>query len=123
VAGREVAHRIGKLAKRVAAVDDWHEHPHCLAADRHQVVPTGQSEEGANARAAAAAVPGAPASKLGPVIQRCWREFNARFGIATYTDLNASRFDEAEVFLKAQYKALTGTDLVINEQQGLDLDV
>jgi hypothetical protein len=55
----------------------------------------------------------------GPEIRKCWAEFNARFGIATYTDLPAARFDEAVQFVKAQYRALTGTDLESGTQEQL----
>lgn len=41
-------------------------------------------------------------------IRKCWAEFNARFGIATYTDLPAACVDEAVQFVKGQYRALTG---------------
>jgi len=37
----------------------------------------------------------------GPEIRKARAEFNARFGIATYTDLPAARFDEAVQFVKA----------------------
>jgi len=46
-------------------------------------------------------------------------EFNARFGIATYTDLPANRFDEAVQFVQAQYRALTGDDLPAGIQERL----
>jgi hypothetical protein len=55
----------------------------------------------------------------GSEIQKCWREFNARFGIATYTDLPTARFDEAVQFIKAQYLALTGHDLESGTQERL----
>jgi hypothetical protein len=55
----------------------------------------------------------------GPEIRKCWAEFNARFGIATYTDLPAARFDQAVQFVKAQYRALTGNDLESGTQEQL----
>jgi hypothetical protein len=58
-------------------------------------------------------------AKPGPAIKQCWTEFNARFGIATYTDLSAARFDEAVQFVQAQYRALTGRDLESGTQERL----
>lgn len=57
--------------------------------------------------------------KPGSAIKQCWHEFNARFGIATYTDLPAARFDEAVTFVKGQYRALTGNDLESGTQERL----
>jgi hypothetical protein len=61
----------------------------------------------------------ARASKPGVEIRKCWTEFNARFGIATYTDLPAARVDEAVQFVKDQYRALTGRDLEAATQEPL----
>lgn len=61
----------------------------------------------------------ATATKPGAEIRKCWAEFNARFGIATYTDLPAARVDEAVQFVKAQYRALTGQDLEAATQEPL----
>jgi hypothetical protein len=58
-------------------------------------------------------------SRPGVEIRKSWAEFNARFGIATYTDLPASRFDEAVQFVKAQYRALTGSDIETGTQERL----
>ena len=58
-------------------------------------------------------------SRPGVEIRKSWAEFNARFGIATYTDLPASRFDEAVQFVKAQYRALTGSDIESGTQERL----
>jgi hypothetical protein len=55
----------------------------------------------------------------GAEIRKCWAEFNARFDVATYTDLPADRFDEALQFVKAQYHALTGSDLETGIQEQL----
>jgi hypothetical protein len=55
----------------------------------------------------------------GPEIRKCWAEFNARFGIATYTDLPADRFTEALQFVKAQYQALTGSEIETGIQEQL----
>lgn len=59
------------------------------------------------------------ASPPSAAFRRCWAEFNARFGIATYTDLPANRFDEAVQFVQAQYRALTGDDLPAGIQERL----
>jgi hypothetical protein len=58
-------------------------------------------------------------AKPGTSIHRCWTEFNARFGIATYTDLPAARFEEAVQFVKSQYQALTGEDIESGTQERL----
>lgn len=58
-------------------------------------------------------------SQAGPAIRKSWAEFNQRFGIASYTDLPASRFDEAVQFAKAQYRALTGAELEGGTQERL----
>jgi hypothetical protein len=58
-------------------------------------------------------------TQKGGEIRKSWAEFNARFGIATYTDLPADRFDEAVHFIKAQYRALTGNDLDAGTQEAL----
>jgi prophage antirepressor-like protein len=58
-------------------------------------------------------------SRAGSEIQKSWREFNARFGIATYTDLPAARFDEAIQFIKTQYRTLTGHDMESGTQEPL----
>jgi hypothetical protein len=58
----------------------------------------------------------------GMAIRKTWVEFNTRFGITTYTDLPAARFDEAVQFIKQQYTALTGQQLDAIEQTGLDLE-
>lgn len=56
----------------------------------------------------------------GAAIHRCWREFNARFGISTYADLPAGSVDTAVQFIKGQYRALTGAELPAVEQTGLE---
>jgi hypothetical protein len=58
-------------------------------------------------------------AKPGVEIRKCWAEFNARFAIATYTDLPAARFDEAVQFVKAHYRALTGEEFEIGTQEPL----
>jgi hypothetical protein len=57
--------------------------------------------------------------ETGVAIRMCWSEFNARFRIATYTDLPASRFDEAVRYLKESYRALTGKDIDAATQESL----
>lgn len=57
---------------------------------------------------------------VGAATHACWREFNARFGIGTYTDLPAGSVDAATQFIKEQYRALTGGDLPAVEQAGLE---
>jgi hypothetical protein len=67
-----------------------------------------------NARAAATA-----GLTPGTAIRKCWAELSARFGVSTYTDLPAARYDEIVQFVKNQYEALTGRTLDAAEQQGL----
>jgi hypothetical protein len=61
----------------------------------------------------------AKSEKPGVEIRKCWAEFNARFGIATYTDLPAARFDEAVQFVKERYQALTGEGFAAATQEPL----
>jgi hypothetical protein len=56
----------------------------------------------------------------GVAIRKSWSEVNARFGVSTYTELPASRYDEVVQFVKNQYRALTGEELLANEQLGLE---
>ncbi|MEN9936547.1 MAG: N-terminal domain [Chloroflexota bacterium] len=52
----------------------------------------------------------------GAAVHACWRELNARFRVARYEDLPASRYDEILGFIKGQYRALTGGDIDAAEQ-------
>jgi hypothetical protein len=63
-----------------------------------------------------------PDQRSGEAIRACWRQFNQRFGISTYTDLPAARYDEALQFVKAQYRALTDTEIDAAEQAGMEFD-
>jgi hypothetical protein len=60
--------------------------------------------------------------RSGETIRACWRQFNQRFGISTYTDLPAARYDEAIQFIKQQYRALTGAEIDALEQSGMELE-
>lgn len=60
------------------------------------------------------------AERPGVMIRKCWGEFNARFGLSTYTDLPAARYHEAIQFVKDQYRTLTGDELTVAEQLGLE---
>ena len=62
-----------------------------------------------------------PNSDVGTAIRACWREVNARFGVSTYTDLPAARYDEIVQFIKERYHALTGEDLDAAEQGIMEL--
>jgi hypothetical protein len=42
-----------------------------------------------------------PDRRSGEAIRSCWRQFNQRFGISTYTDLPAARYDEGIQFIRA----------------------
>jgi hypothetical protein len=60
--------------------------------------------------------------KGGEAIRSCWRTFNERFTLGTYTDLPATRYDEAILFIKAQYQGLTGQEIDAAEQAGLEFE-
>ncbi len=62
----------------------------------------------------------AAGSLPGVAIRTSWAEVNARFGVSTYTDLPAARYDEVVQFVKEQYRAITGGDLLSSEQLGLE---
>ncbi len=62
-----------------------------------------------------------PNLEVGAAIRTCWREVNARFGVSTYTDLPAARYDEIVQFVKHQYRTLTGEDLGAAEQGTMEL--
>ncbi len=55
------------------------------------------------------------------IIRRCWAEVNARFGVSTYTDLPAARYNEIIQFVKQQYQALTGKDIDAIQQGYMEL--
>lgn len=59
--------------------------------------------------------------EAGSAIRLCWREVNARFGVSTYTDLPAARYDEILQFIKQQYQTLTGSELGATEQGRMEL--
>jgi hypothetical protein len=61
-----------------------------------------------------------PNQARGVSIRRCWGELNSRFGVSTYTDLPATRYDEIVLFVKQQYAALTGQDIAATEQGRLE---
>lgn len=62
-----------------------------------------------------------PDRRSGESIRACWQQFNQRFGISTYSDLPAARYDEAIQFIKQQYRALTGREIDAVEQTGMEL--
>lgn len=62
-----------------------------------------------------------PSHDSGAAIRACWRELNARFGVSTYTDLPAARYDEMMQFIKQHYHSLTGEHLGAAEQGRLEL--
>ena len=55
-------------------------------------------------------------------IRKAWVEFNARFGVATYTDLPAGSYDAAVQFVKVQYEAISGLSIDAIEQNTLELE-
>lgn len=63
----------------------------------------------------------ATGSESGAAIRACWRELNTRFGVSTYTDLPAARYNEIVLFIKQQYHGLTGAELGAAEQDRMDL--
>jgi exonuclease VII small subunit len=56
----------------------------------------------------------------GIAIRRSWAELNAAFGVSTYTQLPAARYSEIIGYIKDQYRAVTGCDLEVVEQPGLE---
>ncbi|PDW02128.1 phage antirepressor N-terminal domain-containing protein [Candidatus Viridilinea mediisalina] len=56
----------------------------------------------------------------GIAIRRAWAEVNARFGVSTYTDLPAQRYDEIVQFVQDRYRDLTGKELPLVEQHELE---
>jgi hypothetical protein len=56
----------------------------------------------------------------GAAIRKSWAELNAAFGVSTYTDLPAARYDEIVRYVKDRYSAITGRDLPAVEQAGLE---
>lgn len=63
-----------------------------------------------------------PEQRRGEAIRWCWRMFNQRFGLSTYSDLPAARYDEAVQFVKAHYRSLTGREIDAAEQRGMELE-
>lgn len=53
--------------------------------------------------------------------QACWALVKARFKLSRYEDLPASKYDECITFIRGSYRALTGEELIVNEQGELDL--
>lgn len=51
----------------------------------------------------------------------CWSVLKAKYRIARYEDLPASKYHDAVAFIRESYRALTGTDLHLPEQNELDL--
>jgi hypothetical protein len=42
----------------------------------------------------------------GAAIRKCWGELNAAFGVSTYTDLPAARYDEILRYIKDRYRGV-----------------
>lgn len=51
----------------------------------------------------------------------CWSVLKAKYRIARYEDLPASKYADAVAFIRESYRALTGADLNLPEQSELDL--
>lgn len=63
----------------------------------------------------------ASASERKTAIRRCWSEVNAFFGVSTYSDLPAGRYDEILRYVQQHYTDLTGQGLQAREQQRMDI--
>lgn len=61
-----------------------------------------------------------PKLTSGTGIRKCWGELNAAFGVSTYTQLPAGRYNEIVSYIKDHYRAITGRDLDAVEQGGLE---
>lgn len=51
----------------------------------------------------------------------CWGALKTQFRVARYEDLPASQFPAAVAFVRSAYRQLTGADLPLPDQAGLDL--
>jgi hypothetical protein len=56
---------------------------------------------------------------VGPMKHQCWKQVNAAFGVTTYADLPAARFDEIVRYLKDCYREVTGKDIDVIRQERL----
>lgn len=56
------------------------------------------------------------------VFAACWSSIKVRYRIAKYEELPASRYQDCVAFVRAEYRALMGSDLQIPEQDSLDLE-
>jgi hypothetical protein len=56
----------------------------------------------------------------GAAIRKSWGELNAAFGVSTYTQLPAARYDAIVSYIKDQHRAITGRELDAVEQAGLE---
>jgi hypothetical protein len=57
----------------------------------------------------------------GSVFATCWAELKVRFSVSRYEDLTPAQYTEAVAYVKLQYHALTGTELVLPAQDELPL--
>ena len=55
----------------------------------------------------------------GTAIRKCWAELNAAFGVSTYTDLPAARYDEIVAYVKDRYRTISRHGLEAMEQAEL----
>lgn len=56
---------------------------------------------------------------VGSGIRKCWAELNAAFGVATYTHLPSARYGEIVAYITNQYRTITGRDIKVLEQTGM----
>ena len=111
---RDLAAMVRDLQSRIQTLEQQAKH-HISPAQRgtiYQLVQTWGTEFAVRT----------PEKKAGEVIRSCWRIFNQRFTLGTYTDLPAARYDEAIQFIKAQYRGLTGQEIDAVEQSGLEFE-
>lgn len=62
-----------------------------------------------------------PSLSKSAVFAACWAELKVRFSVSRYEDLTPAQYAEAVTYVKQQYYALTGIELVLPTQDGLPL--
>lgn len=63
-----------------------------------------------------------PKLSVGQTIHACWAIVNARFRVTSYRDLPAAAYPDCVRFIQDAYSALTGEQLPIVEQEGMDFN-
>lgn len=112
VAFRDLTELVRELQSRLQAVE---------ATTKQQLSSTQRSTIYHMVQTWGSAVAEQRGRKQGESIRSCWRLFNDHFDLATYNELPAARYDQAVQFVKSQYRALTGREIDVIEQAGMEL--